>query len=86
MVLEEINTHRHIRIKLWENVLLYISDTKFGFLIPSFCWTKKKKMLKVLNEGKERMEKELNIVKIMKSVRDIKILMKHSMMSPDVRF
>jgi hypothetical protein len=43
-------------------------------------------MLKVLNEGKERIEKELNIVKIMKSVRDIKILMKHSMMSPDVRF
>lgn len=46
----------------------------------------KKKMLKVLNEGKERIEKELNIVKIMKSVRDIKILMKHSMMSPDIRF
>jgi hypothetical protein len=43
-------------------------------------------MLKVLNEGKERIEKELNIVKIMKSVRDIKILMKHSMMSPDIRF
>ena len=43
-------------------------------------------MLKVLNEGKERIEKELNIVKIMKSVRDIKILMKHYMMSTDVRF
>jgi hypothetical protein len=43
-------------------------------------------LLKVLNEGKERIEKELNVVKIMKSIRDIKILMKNSMMSPDIRF
>jgi hypothetical protein len=71
---------------MWENILLYISNSKLGFLIPSFLWKKKNKMLKVLNEGKERIEKELNIVKIMKSVRDIKILMKHSMMSPDIRF
>ena len=71
---------------MWENILLYISDSRFGFIIPQFCWSKKKKMLKVLNEGKERIEKELNIVKIMKSVRDIMILMKHSMMSPDIRF
>jgi hypothetical protein len=40
----------------------------------------------VLNEGKERIETELNVVKIMKSIRDIKILMKNSMMSPDIRF
>ena len=47
---------------------------------------KEKKLLKVLNEGKERIETELNAVKIMKSIRDIKILMKNSMMSPDIRF
>ena len=40
----------------------------------------------MLNEGKERIETELNVVKIMKSIRDIKILMKNSMMSPDIRF
>ena len=40
----------------------------------------------MLNEGRERIEKELNVVKIMKSIRDIKILMKNSMMSPDIRF
>jgi len=34
VILDEIKTHRHIRIKLWENVLLYISDTRLGFLIP----------------------------------------------------
>jgi hypothetical protein len=34
VVLEEIKTHRHIRIKMWENILLYISDTRLGFLLP----------------------------------------------------
>lgn len=42
--------------------------------------------MKLVKEGKKRIEKELNIVKIMKSLRDIKILMKNSMMSPDIRF
>jgi hypothetical protein len=78
--------HRPIRIAMWENVLLYVSDSPFGFLIPSFMWKKKKKLLKMLHDGKKRVEKELDIVKIMKSIRNVKILMKNSLLSKDVKF
>jgi len=78
--------HRPIRIAMWENILLYVSDSPFGFLIPSFMWKKKKKLLKMLHDGKKRVEKELDIVKIMKSIRNVKILMKNSLLSHDVKF
>jgi hypothetical protein len=78
--------HRPIRIAMWENILLYVSDSPFGFLIPSFMWKKKKKLLKMLHDGKKRVEKELDIVKIMKSIRNVKILMKNSLLSKDVKF
>jgi hypothetical protein len=32
------------------------------------------------------MEKELDIVKILKSLRDIKILMKNSLMTPEIKY
>ena len=40
----------------------------------------------MLHDGKKRIEKELDIVKIMKSIRNVKILMKNSLLSKDVRF
>jgi hypothetical protein len=86
MVKDEVQKHRHIRIKFWENMLLFFSDSWFGFIIPQKFWAKKKKLLKLLREGRKRIEKELDIVKIMKSLRDIKLLMKNSLMTPDIKF
>lgn len=40
----------------------------------------------MLHDGKKRIEKELDIVKIMKSIRNVKILMKNSLLSQDVKF
>lgn len=40
----------------------------------------------MLHDGKRRIEKELDILKIMKSIRNVKILMKNSLLSPDVKF
>jgi hypothetical protein len=42
--------------------------------------------LKLLNEGRKRIEKELDIVKIMKSLRDIKLLMKNSLMTQEIKY
>ena len=71
---------------MFENILLYISDSPLGFLIPSFLCKKKKRLLKMIHDGKKRIEKELDILKIMKSIRNVKILMKNSLLSPDVKF
>ena len=37
------------------------------------------------NEGKIRMNSELNIVKIAKSIRNLKVLVKSSLMNKDIR-
>ena len=81
-MIDEVQKHKHIRIKFWENILLFISDSCLSFLIPHKLWHKKKKLVRLLNEGRKRIEKELDIVKILKSLRDIKILMKNSLMTP----
>ena len=65
MVKNEVQKHKHIRIKFWENLLLFISDSWFSFIVPHKFWTKKRKLLKLLREGRKRIEKELDIVKIM---------------------
>jgi hypothetical protein len=33
-VRKEVGFHRHVRLRIWENVLLYISDSWIGFIIP----------------------------------------------------
>ena len=65
---------------------MFISDSWFSFIIPNKFWSKKRKLLKLIHEGKKRIEKELDIVKIMKSLRDIKLLMKNSLMTPDIKY
>lgn len=39
----------------------------------------------MLEEGKMRMNSELNIVKIAKSIRNLKVLVKSSLMNRDIR-
>ena len=38
------------------------------------------------DEGKDRIDTELNIVKIIKTLRDLKILMKNSIMDDEIMF
>jgi len=40
---------------MFENVLLYISDSPLGFLIPSFLWKKKKRLLKMFARKKNAL-------------------------------
>ena len=42
--------------------------------------------MKLYERGQDRIESELNIVKIMKSMRDMKILMKNSLMDNQIRY
>ena len=54
-----------------------------------FCkslWDKKDYYQKLYDVGSEKMEKELDIVRLIKQIRYMKILMKHSLMSSRVRY
>lgn len=83
---KEIHKHRYIKVKMVDKVLLFLA-LKLGSCFPLFaCWKRGRKFKKMYETGQERLEKELNIVKILRSLRFIKILMKNSLMSPQVKF
>ena len=59
----------------------------FGKLLCFSKWWKKHEKLKKLYEkGSEKIKTELNIVKIVKDLRNLKILIKNSLMDPQIKF
>ena len=42
--------------------------------------------MKLFNEGKLRIEKDLNIIKLVRNIKRLKILMKSSLLTQDVKF
>ena len=47
------------------------------------CWKKKEKYLKLYDEGADRIERELDLRKLMKNVRNTNILMKQQFTHKD---
>ena len=80
---EEIFKHRYIDIKNCDWVSLYFARI-LGCCCPRFCFKKRDMFIKLYDRGKNRIEGELDIVKIIKSIRNMKILMKNSFMNQEV--
>ena len=75
----EILKHRYIDIKTKYWVKLYFARI-FGSCCCGNMFKRRTRFMKLYERGQDRIESELNILKIMKSMRDMKILMKHSLM------
>jgi hypothetical protein len=56
-----------------------------GVCFPFKSWNKKKKLQKLYDIGSQRIENELNIVKLMNSLRNLKIVLSHSIMNQDIK-
>ena len=56
-----------------------------GKCFCDFCWTKKKKLQKLKAKGADKIETELNIVKIMNYLRNFKVVLKNSLLTKDVK-
>ena len=79
----EISLHREIRIKQRDSVRLYLAN-RMGKAFPCKKWKNKGKLQKLYRTGEDRIESEMNIIKIMNTIRNIKIILKNSMMSSHV--
>ena len=82
---DEILKHRYIDIKTKYWVKVYFARI-LGDCCCNCMFKRKDRFMKLYERGQDRVEAELNIVKIMKSLRDMKILMKNSMMDKQVRY
>lgn len=76
---EEFKLNRKIRLKTRERCCLYI-DSIFG------CKFSDLRLHKLLKEGSERLEKQMNIVKILKSLSTIRLFLKEKHLSPKDKF
>ena len=49
------------------------------------CGKKKNRLWRLYNEGQDRIEKEFDLVKIIKSIRNMKVIMKHKLMNEKLK-
>jgi len=85
-VKKEIDKHRKIRVRLIDSIRLYFANSRFGCCCKPKTWKNVNKFKKLYRIGENRIEKELNIVKIMKNIKDIKICLRNSIMDDRVKF
>lgn len=78
--------NRLIIISKLDKLLLFLSPPlQIGKYLCCF-WSKYKKMNMFYKLGKERVEKELNISKLVKNLRNLKILIKNSFLNDNIGF
>ena len=77
--------HKPIKIRLRDSIKLFIVNRLGKLFVCGRMWKQEKKFKRLYEIGAERIESELNLVKIMKDLRNIKILMKNSLMSKRVK-
>lgn len=81
---KELDTHRAIKLHTRDNFCLYLSH-RMGCFFPSFCWKKKAKFQKLYSMTQDRMENQLNIIKMVRNVRNLKMISKFSLLTPKLK-
>lgn len=80
----EIQKHRLIRMTVKDKFCYYMYN-QIGFLFfCGKCWKNQDKIVKLIDEAQERLDQELNIIKIIQTLRNMKVVLKSSIMSQDV--
>lgn len=57
-----------------------------GNCISKSCWSRKEKFVKLYDKASDQISSELDINRLVKNVRDLKLLVKNSMISADIKF
>ena len=74
---KEVSEHKMINIGFMDRFLLLIHDRAlfygFTFIHKISCWKKKEEMTRLFAEGKLRIEKELNIINIVRNSKRNKV-------------
>ena len=68
---------RIIKFSNYDYVCLYFLKILGQNFCCKYVWRKNKKMQKIITEGQRRIDKEMDILFIIRIIRDIKIVLKH---------
>ena len=78
--------HRKIKIRLMDHFCFNISKTSVGFCITKSCWARKDKFDKLYSKAYTQIQNELDLKRLMKNMRNLKLVMKNSMLTPEVKY
>ena len=81
---ETYSKHRHISISTKDSCCLFISN-KLDCFFPTCCWSKREKLTKLFETSEDRIEAELDLIKVMRNIRSQKILLKSKLMDKQMR-
>ena len=79
-----MSRHKTIKIRLTDSIALFFCQAKMWSRFG--CWRKRDKFLRLFSEGSRRIDRELDLVKIMNNLRNMKVLLKKSIMDDSTRF
>lgn len=83
---QEANNHSPIKLSVRNKAKLFLLKT-FDYAVCSFKKSfLSRRLLKLFKLGNSRLEVDLNIEKIIKSLRDLKILLKSNVLDEDLAF
>ena len=71
--------HKEIRINLKDKLMLFLSINLK--LVPKSCFKKKVAFEKLYNEGDKKIQKMLDLLRIVKDNRKFKVVLENSIMS-----
>ena len=85
-----LETHRLARVSLKDSLFLYLYNRFYCSSFKNWCWfwtwRKRSPLQKLYRETQDRLEKELNIVKLLRSRRIVSILTKQLVDGDEVSF
>ena len=76
--------HKQIKFSFKNKLLIYLNDV-IGLKIPKLFWKNKEPILKLYQEGSSKIEKMLDLSKMIKNNRTFKILLKNTLLNKDVQ-
>ena len=84
---EECKHHYLARLSLKDSILLFIYNRVYHPRCKKHCnWNKRSELMRLYNEGQERIENELNIVNLLNDLRCSRILNEQLMMSQKINY
>ena len=81
--MQEIMKHHIIRISQLDNIKLFLSNL-FSFLCCNCCWKKKEKLQSLYEQTQEKVDAQLDVMKLIQNLAKLKIILKNSLMSPEI--
>lgn len=81
--MQEIEKHHIIRLSICNNIKLYVANI-LNRLCCSCCWKKKEKFQRLYEMGQEKVDGQLDMMKLIQNLAKLKIVLKNSLMSPEI--